>query len=83
MRFFLVAMLWLGACTGDKAMGDPCGSARECQDGQCVAGVDGDEPVCTRSCGGDSECPEGWSCSGATEGMVLVCVHGSSNPFGM
>ncbi len=75
--------LAMGACGGDKAMGEPCGGPSDCADHQCVAGIDGDEPVCTRSCASGDDCPEGWSCAGATEDMVLVCIKGGATPFGM
>ena len=67
---------------GDKEMGATCAGNDECADGQCVAGVDGDEGACTRTCAGDDQCPEGWTCSGATADMVLVCVHGRATPLG-
>lgn len=72
----------LGCGGGEKPMGEVCASDSECIQGHCVGGVDGDEPVCTRSCSRGSECPEGWSCSGATQDMVLVCVKRSAMPFG-
>ena len=81
--YALFAILLTAACGGgDKPMGELCASDSECIQGHCVGGVDGVEPVCTRSCGRASECPEGWSCSGATLDMVLVCVKGAAMPFG-
>lgn len=73
----------LVGCRGDKQMGDPCSSGDECAEpGLCAGGVQGPDPVCTRSCASNTDCPEGWSCSGGTEDMVLVCVHRASTPFG-
>ena len=68
---------------GDKTIGDPCASASECQEGLCVGGQAGEDPVCTVSCGRTEDCPRGWSCSGVTEGNVLVCSHGAPTPFGI
>lgn len=68
---------------GDVADGEPCQSARECRHGYCVAGSDGNDPVCTRSCSSTSECPRGWACSGVTEENVLICTQGAPTPFGV
>lgn len=79
----LILTLALVACgRGDKELGEACGDDRECAVGLCVAGVDGDAPVCTRSCARTTDCPEGWTCSGATQDNVLICVHRPSTPFG-
>ncbi|MEM9863607.1 MAG: hypothetical protein AAF938_18565 [Myxococcota bacterium] len=78
----LTALLLLVACRGDAAFGASCTDTRDCSEGLCAAGVAGEGGVCTRSCASDQECPEGWSCSGATENMVLVCVRGAATPFG-
>lgn len=67
---------------GDSSFGEPCGADGECADGLCVGGVDGDEPVCTRSCARAEDCPEGWSCSGVTARQVVVCKKGGATPFG-
>lgn len=75
-------LLAVGCGRGEKEMGDVCASDNECAAGQCVGGVDGDEPVCTVSCASSDDCPEGWSCSGATQDMVLVCVKRGAMPFG-
>ncbi|MEM1416684.1 MAG: hypothetical protein AAGH15_17360 [Myxococcota bacterium] len=84
-RWWCLALL-LGALAcetrGDKAAGDPCASRRECAGGLCVAGLGSDEPRCTQSCASSDECPEGWSCSGATEENVVICRPGSATPFG-
>ena len=88
-RRTLSTMRWLGllaigllACKGTQEIGEPCAKDGDCQAGLCVAGADGDEPVCTKSCGSSEECPDGWSCSGATQNNVLICVHRSATPFG-
>ena len=78
----VVLVLGCGAERGDKPTGEPCGDANECRHGLCVAGIAGDEPVCTHSCAAAADCPRGWACSGVTEENVLVCTRGASNPFG-
>jgi len=84
MRWLLGLLLLLSAaCGGDVPFGEPCGDHGECaDDGRCVEGVAGPEAVCTRSCSSDEGCPEGWSCSVATEDGLLVCRQGSATPFG-
>lgn len=86
----LLGALALGACgqgeqagAGDREVGEACTAAAQCEHGLCAAGVAGEEPVCTRSCGDTSECPRGWSCSGVTDDNVLVCQRGAGNPFGV
>ncbi len=81
MRLLVLGLILLG-CRGDGALGERCGRDSDCAMGLCVAGADGDEPVCTKSCASSEECPEGWTCSGATQDSVLVCVHRASTPFG-
>ena len=55
-----------GACAdpeaggGEGAVGDPCGPDGECADGNFCVGRQGEDPFCTRQCGGG--CPEGWAC---------------------
>jgi len=68
---------------GDKADGESCRSAAECEHGYCVADSSGQDPVCTRSCGATNDCPRGWACSGVTEDQVLVCTRGAPTPFGV
>lgn len=83
-RWWLGAVLLLGACgtgRGDLRHGERCRDDRQCARGLCVAGVRGDEPVCTISCAADDECPRGWSCHGVTTQNVLVCAFGGSTPF--
>lgn len=85
LRPALIALFLLAAgCSsarGNTQFGERCGDDRECQRGLCVSGVRGDAPVCTVSCAGDTECPQGWSCHGVTQANVLVCSHGGSTPF--
>ncbi|AKF06477.1 hypothetical protein DB32_003626 [Sandaracinus amylolyticus] len=79
----LVASLAV-ACSsarGDRRTGQRCADDRECQRGLCVAGVRGEEPVCTVSCASDGECPQGWTCHGVTQANVLVCASGGATPF--
>ncbi len=80
----LLAAACLG-CTrgrGLAVIGDGCGSDFDCARGYCVATASSEEPVCTVTCSGNDECPAGWSCSGATERGVVVCVPGAATPFG-
>lgn len=82
----LVALLSCGSCgaeRGDKPVGARCSAPEECAHGLCVAGVRGEEPVCTRSCASTRECPRGWACSGVTGDNVLVCAYGAPTPFGI
>lgn len=86
MRWPLLALFVVLACTperGTKRVGERCQSATECAGGYCVAGVRGESPVCTRSCAGTDECPQGWACSGVTDENVLVCSFGAPTPFGI
>ena len=78
----ILALVLLACGRGEKEFGDPCNDDRECAAGLCVAGADGEAPVCTRSCARTEDCPEGWTCSGATQDNVLICVHRASTPFG-
>ena len=85
--FFAVFAVGCAGCSGrrgngGKAVGEPCGSNDECSARQCVAGVAGEAPVCTRSCGHASDCPEGWYCSGVTGSNVVVCSKAAPTPFG-
>ena len=66
---------------GHKRIGERCGSDSECRRGLCVEGVAPGGPVCTKSCGSSEQCPSRWSCSGVTEGGVLVCSQRSATPF--
>ncbi len=72
-----------GTSRGNKPSGESCGSAEECRHGLCVAGIAGDDPVCTQSCAAAADCPRGWACSGVTEENVLVCTRGAPTPFGV
>lgn len=79
----LALLLTTFGCGGDVAFGDPCQGHDECaDDGRCVEGVAGPDAVCTKTCGSDDACPDGWSCSVATEDGLLVCRRGSATPFG-
>lgn len=84
---FALALVLFAGCgsqeRGDKRAGDPCGDAQECRHGLCVAGVAGEDPVCTRSCGSAADCPRGWSCGGVTEDNILICTQGAGNPLGV
>jgi hypothetical protein len=85
-HFGLVLCLLVAGCgtqRGDKRVGDRCANASECADGYCVAGIHGDEPACTKTCGQTDQCPRGWACSGVTEDNVLVCAFGAPTPFGI
>ncbi|MBX7197609.1 MAG: hypothetical protein U0234_01195 [Sandaracinus sp.] len=85
MRAALLSLVLLTACggRGDVRFGERCHSDDECAHGLCVAGVAGRNAVCTISCATGSDCPEGWSCHGVTQGNVVVCAAGASTPFGM
>jgi hypothetical protein len=76
-----LAALGCSSSRGDVRFGERCRDDRECQRGLCVSGVRGDAPVCTVSCGSDDECPQGWTCHGVTQAMVLVCSHGGATPL--
>lgn len=80
------AAMALAACSdgsrGNKRVGERCSENDECRHGLCVTGVAGPEGVCTRSCAASTECPRGWSCSGATQDNVVICTRGAATPFG-
>ncbi|HJL21215.1 MAG TPA: hypothetical protein RMH80_03220 [Polyangiaceae bacterium LLY-WYZ-15_(1-7)] len=84
MRRVLLAFacLVLACGGGEKETGEACAGDSDCARGLCAAGVVGPEPVCTVSCGSSEDCPEGWTCSGATQDNVLVCRRGAATPFG-
>jgi hypothetical protein len=83
------AWFWLFLCLaacggrGSKQFGEPCEGDNDCAAGMCVAGADGDQASCTRSCARTTDCPQGWACSGVTQDNVLVCAHGAPTPFGV
>ena len=82
---FVVALLFwalVGCGRGDARTGERCAQDRDCARGLCVAGVSGEHPVCTVSCGSDDECPSGWSCTGVTQANVVVCSRRAATPFG-
>ncbi len=67
---------------GAGRVGESCERDRDCARGLCVGGVGGPpDRVCTVSCGASTDCPEGWSCTGVTQGSVLVCQRGGATPF--
>jgi len=79
----VLALASAGCGRGSARTGQRCAADRDCARGLCVAGIaGGDHPVCTISCAGDDECPEGWSCSSVTQANIVVCARGSSTPFG-
>ena len=79
----LVAVFALVGCgRGEARFGQPCTTNSDCQRGLCVAGVAGEAPVCTTSCGSRADCPPEWACNGVTQANVVVCSRGASTPFG-
>ena len=55
--------------------GEPCTEGTECQARVCVAAEAG--RVCTRTCGNDDECPDGWLCRQVTNtgaDITFVCA---------
>jgi len=79
----LATLLTLAGCgRGEARFGTPCTADSDCQRGLCVAGVAGDSPVCTTSCGSRADCPPDWACNGVTQANVVVCSRGASTPFG-
>lgn len=77
----LALLAGCSSARGDVEFGERCADDRACRRGLCVSGVHGDAPVCTISCAGDDQCPQGWSCHGVTQSNVLVCAFGGSTPF--
>gem|GEM_PF-3559403 len=79
----LATLLTIAGCgRGEARFGQSCTSDSDCQRGLCVAGVAGDAPVCTTSCGSRADCPPDWACNGVTQANVVVCSRGASTPFG-
>jgi hypothetical protein len=82
------AVLLLGAAAcgqgsrGAARTGESCGVDRDCAHGLCVAGVSGPHARCTISCASQTDCPQGWSCTGVTQRNVLVCQRGDPTPLG-
>ncbi len=56
-------------------MGEPCADSYSCKGfllggAECVD-IDGDS-FCTRYCDSNDDCPDGWSCRGATPTVLTV-----------
>jgi hypothetical protein len=82
-----ICFVWLAvagvACdrTPKVGFGEPCESDAACTTGMCVGdGTSRHRGRCTKSCGPDTSCPEGWSCSALTARGVAVCAQGSGIP---
>lgn len=71
------------ACSHEPkvAFGEPCDADEVCETGLCVGdGTRSDRGRCNQSCGPETACPEGWSCSALTGRGVAVCAEGSGIP---
>jgi hypothetical protein len=79
LRSFVVLVLALAACTGDKpasdggqkcsgAAYDPCNTEHDCGNGNCKPFADKGFTVCTQGCtvGDDTTCPQ-------QNGMKVTC----------
>lgn len=81
--FALLALLVLSiaSCGGGDAdapaLGSSCNAPAEC-DGQCVTSGDFPDGVCTRACGSDDDCPEGFSCISNSGGICLEDCAGAA-----
>ena len=63
--------------TGDGVFGSPCAENVDCFSGWCVPTSEGS--VCSQSC--DSDCPDGWRCTGVTTSgadVAFLCLPDSS-----
>jgi hypothetical protein len=63
------------------SFGETCDADEVCESGLCVGdGANARRGRCTKSCGPDTTCPEGWSCSALTARGLAVCAQGSGVP---
>lgn len=80
----LCLLVVLGAChhAPKVGFGEVCDGDDACTTGLfCVGdGTSAHSGRCTKSCGPDTACPEGWSCSALTARGVAVCARGSGVP---
>ena len=82
MKALLVALA-IAACSPEPTarLGETCRADEECTTRLCVGdGRNKSVGRCTRSCGPDTPCPEGWSCSALTGRGLAVCARGSGVP---
>ena len=59
--------------------GDPCAQNADCRSNFCVS-LD-DARVCSRRCGGEEDCPDGWFCAQVTNpgaDVTFICVPQSA-----
>ncbi len=76
-------VLLTAACHESREFGAACTSDRQCASRLCVAiNEAADEGRCTKSCATDEDCPEGFSCRGATNQGVVICLPGPAVPIG-
>ena len=62
-----------GTCEADLGkFGDPCQVGAQCESGLCIAYEGG--KICTIVCGGDGDCPNGYSCQAVGAGGLQVCL---------
>ncbi|MBM4374319.1 MAG: hypothetical protein FJ095_04475 [Deltaproteobacteria bacterium] len=74
----VLAVLVLGAaCGGGAALGEPCdnpGTTDECIDGAvCTNESSSEGNLCRLLCDDQEDCPDGYQCSGITNGNLKSC----------
>lgn len=73
----------LAACSSPSptaGFGEACEGSAACKSGRCVSEGSTRRGTCTRTCGPQTPCPDGWSCSALTSQGVAVCARGSGVP---
>ncbi len=78
---YVVALLIVGGLAwsayvyfwGGTRDGDPCVRDSDCPGEVCLGDARGSH--CTRECGADRECDEGWRCLRAVERRGLHCIR--------
>lgn len=77
------ALLFIAGCSENREFSAECTTDRQCASRICVTrSATSDEGRCTQSCATDDDCPDGFSCSGATNQGVVICLPGPAVPIG-
>jgi hypothetical protein len=70
-------MVAFAACSEGTPLGEPCdrpGETEECIDGAvCTNESSSDANLCRKLCDAQDDCPDGYQCSGITNGNLKSC----------